>query len=191
MTRLPLLAPAELDPDQRTLYDAIALGPRAQGPQLFPIADGQGRLNGPFNAMLFAPALGQSLQELGATLRYRTALTDRVRELAILVVAAHWNSAFERFAHEPIARAAGVSDAQLDAVRTGGAPELDDPAESVALELTRALARDGDVTDELFDRAVPLIGIRAVVELTTLVGYYATLALQLRVFRVPVPGEPR
>ncbi len=26
-------------------------------------------------------------------------------------------------------------------------------------------------------------------KLTTLVGYYATLALQLRVFRVPVPGR--
>jgi 4-carboxymuconolactone decarboxylase len=26
-------------------------------------------------------------------------------------------------------------------------------------------------------------------ELTTLVGYYATLALQLRTFRVPAPGS--
>jgi hypothetical protein len=28
------------------------------------------------------------------------------------------------------------------------------------------------------------------VELSTLVGYYATLALQLRIFRVPIPRPP-
>ena len=35
---------------------------------------------------------------------------------------------------------------------------------------------------------VSVIGGRAAFELTTLVGYYATLALQLRVFRVGLPG---
>jgi 4-carboxymuconolactone decarboxylase len=33
--RIPKLQPAELDDEQRTLYDAIAAGRRAQGPQLF------------------------------------------------------------------------------------------------------------------------------------------------------------
>jgi len=36
-------------------------------------------------------------------------------------------------------------------------------------------------------RAVGQAGAAGVFELLTLVGYYATLALQLRVFRVPAP----
>lgn len=64
MTRLPLLHPADLDEPQRELYEAIVGGPRGVGPQLFALTDAQGRLNGPFNAMLTAPPLGHTLQQL-------------------------------------------------------------------------------------------------------------------------------
>ena len=39
----------------------------------------------------------------------------------------------------------------------------------------------------MFAEATATLGRAAVVELVTLVGYYAALALQLRVFRVGVP----
>ncbi|MET7988451.1 carboxymuconolactone decarboxylase family protein [Streptomyces sp. NPDC005281] len=190
MTRLPRPTPHELDAAQRVLYHAIADGPRANGPRLFSLTDGEGRLNGPFNAMLHAPAVGSALQELGSAIRYRTTLSDRVREMAILIVAAHWDSAFERYAHEPIGRAAGLTEAELTAIRSGGVPELSDPAEAAAVDLVAAMVATGDAGDALFDHAVSLNGTEAVVELTTLVGYYATLALQLRVFRVGQPGDP-
>ena len=53
----------------------------------------------------------------------------------------------------------------------------------------QVLVASGDADDAVFERAVSLNGIEAVVELTTLVGYYVTLALQLRVFRVGLPGD--
>ena len=189
MTRLPVLAPAELDDRQRALYDAIAGGPRAAGPRLFALTDAEGRLNGPFNAMLFAPEIGTALQELGAAIRYRSSLTARVREMAILAVATHWDSAFERYAHEAVGRAAGLTDGELWSLRDGEPLRLADPAEQAALDVVRALLADHDVGGPLFERAVSLIGNQAVVELTSLVGYYATLALQLRVFRVGLPAE--
>ncbi|MFJ7213103.1 carboxymuconolactone decarboxylase family protein [Amycolatopsis sp. NPDC098790] len=183
MTRLPGLTPADLTDDQRELYDAIASGLRAGGP--FPLTDAAGALTGPFNAMLFAPPAGQALQRLGAAVRYETALGDRVRELAILAVADHWDCAFERYAHEPAARAAGVTDAQLAA---HSLPDDLPDVEAAALRFVHALL-EGDVDDATYDEVVPTIGNRVAVELTTLVGYYATLALQLRVFRVTVPVE--
>jgi 4-carboxymuconolactone decarboxylase len=189
MTRLPALAPADLDDRQRALYDAIAGGPRAAGPRLFALTDAEGRLNGPFNAMLFAPEVGTALQELGAAIRYRSSLTARVREMAILAVAAHWDSAFERYAHEPIGQAAGLTGEELRSLRAGEPLRLDDPAEEAALAVVRELLAGGDVAEPLFQHAVSLIGNQAVVELTCLVGYYATLALQLRVFRVGLPAE--
>jgi 4-carboxymuconolactone decarboxylase len=49
--------------------------------------------------------------------------------------------------------------------------------------VVEALVLHGDLGDEEYARAVDELGERGVFELTALVGYYATLALQLRVFR--------
>ncbi|HEV7187703.1 MAG TPA: carboxymuconolactone decarboxylase family protein [Blastococcus sp.] len=187
--RLPRLTPDELEPEQRALYDAIVGGPRSAGPQLFELADGDGRLNGPFGVMLHSPAVGGALQELGAAIRYRSVLGERLREIAVLAVAAHWSSDFEQYAHEPLGRRAGLTDEQLDALAAGAEVALDDPADVAGLRLVRALLRAGDLSDEEYAEGHRVLGEQALVELTTLVGYYATLALQLRVFRVGVPGR--
>ncbi|MEW2570906.1 carboxymuconolactone decarboxylase family protein [Streptomyces sp. NPDC047070] len=186
-TRLPLLHPAALSHAQRLLYEEITGGPRSDGPQLFPLTDAEGRLNGPFNAMLFSPRLGRDLQGLGAAIRYRTDLTPRVRETAVLVVAAVWDCDFERYAHEPPARAAGLTEAQVHALREGADPGFTDPHERAAWSATRALATPSDpLDDDWYAAARAALGEAALFELSTLVGYYATLALQLRLFRVPV-----
>jgi 4-carboxymuconolactone decarboxylase len=186
--RLPQLRPEELTGEQRAVYDAIAGGPRAAGPQLFQLADAEGRLNGPFGVMLHSPAVGGALQELGTAIRYRSVLGDRLREIAILAVAAHWSSEFEQYAHEPLGRRAGLTDAELAALATGAPLDLEDPAEAAGLRMVRALLEQADLADEEYAEAQRALGEQALVELTVLVGYYATLALQLRVFRVGVPG---
>ena len=67
--RLTGLTPGELDEEQREVYRAIACGPRAQGPQEFALTDEEGRLLGPFNAMLLSPPVGLGVQALGAAVR--------------------------------------------------------------------------------------------------------------------------
>jgi 4-carboxymuconolactone decarboxylase len=187
-TRLPKFEPSALDVEQRSLYDAIAGGRRAQGPQLFRLADAAGRLEGPFNAFLLQPRLGSALQALGASVRYDTGLDDRCREIAILVVAAHWRSDFEWHAHEAVGRAAGLGDAELAALREGRHAELAG-RESVVARTAAALVTRGDLDDAEYGEAVSHLGPAGLFELLTLVGYYATLALQLRVFRVPAPED--
>jgi len=178
--RLPRLRPGDLNEDQADVYRAIAGGPRAAGP--FPLTDADGCLRGPFNAMLLSPPVGLALQSIGAAVRYRSLLSDRVREMAILVVASHWGSDFEREAHEAVGRACGLTEAELTALRRGSLPDLTDPGERVAVRTAAALTRDGSLTDEAYDEAVKALGARGLFELTTLAGYYATLALQLRIF---------
>jgi 4-carboxymuconolactone decarboxylase len=102
--------------------------------------------------------------------------------MAILTVAAAWDSAFERDAHESAGRAAGLTENELSAIRERRVPELDDPVELLCAQVARALT-DGDVEDALWSTAASTLGEATIFELTTLVGYYATLALQLRVFR--------
>jgi 4-carboxymuconolactone decarboxylase len=184
--RIPKLAPSALDAEQRSLYDAIAGGRRAQGPQLFRLTDEAGRLEGPFNAFLLQPRLGAALQALGASVRYDTGLDDRCREIAILTVAAHWRSDFEWYAHEAVARAAGLTEADLSAIRDGRPDALSGP-DAVVARTTTALLTRGDLTDPEYRTATDHLGPGGLFELLTLIGYYATLALQLRVFRVPAP----
>lgn len=183
--RLRLLGPAELDAVQRELYAEITGGPRAASAGHFDLTDADGHLRGPFNAMLLSPALGSALQGLGAAVRYRSHLTDRTRELAILVVAQAWDSDFERHAHERVGAAAGLSPDELLALREGRDLSLTDPGEQAAWAFTRAVTSQfGALNEHQYDSARTALGERALFELSTLVGYYSALALQLRVFDV-------
>lgn len=183
MTRRHAFTPAELEGDRLALYRSITEGPRAQGPRLFDLVSESGTLLGPFNEFLLNPPLGDALQRLGAAVRYQGSLSGRAREMAILVVAAAWDCAFERAAHEAVGRAVGLIEDELAAIAAGAPPDLADPREAAVLRLTRALV-GGDVDDETWASCVPPLDRETVFELTTLVGYYSTLALQMRTFRV-------
>jgi 4-carboxymuconolactone decarboxylase len=184
--RLQALTPAELTPDQRALYDLINGGPR--GP-VHVLEDGS--LQGPFNAMLHQPTVGTPLQLVGAALRYDGVLPPRARELAILTVARAYDAEFEWYAHAPIAIGLGVPEAAVEAIRRGDDPELGDEHERAVVDLARLVLDRGDLDDAAWDAATDVLTPGQLVELTTLVGYYATLAMQMRLFRVPLPdGVP-
>ncbi|MFC0454220.1 carboxymuconolactone decarboxylase family protein [Rhodococcus jostii] len=186
-SRIKTLAPAELDAEQNALYDSIVTGPRAEGPQLFALRDGEGRLNGPFGLMLHVPGLGSALQELGSAVRYRTEMTSRVREIAILTVAAATDSEFERYAHERVGRAVGLRDEEMAALRRGEF-RSEDATEQAAHNFCRHLL-EGTTTleDEDFRRFEAGLGQPALLELVVLVGYYRTLSQMMHVFDVRAP----
>jgi len=186
--RLAKLLPGALDAAQRGVYDAISGGRRAQGPQLFRLVDDNGGLEGPFNAFLLQPRLGGALQAVGAAVRYETSLSDRAREIAILVVSVHWDSGFERYAHEAVGRHVGLTDEEFAALRERRYDVLPE-GEQVVARTAGLLTADGDLDDTAYDEAVAALGQDGLFELLTLVGYYAALALQLRVFRVGLPGS--
>jgi alkylhydroperoxidase family enzyme len=186
--RLPWPAPGELDDVRRGVYDAIAGGPRAAGPQAFRLTDAEGRLEGPFNAMLVSPGVGHALQDLGAAVRYRTSFSDRAREIAILALAVLRRSDFEWYAHERVGRRAGLSEDELSALLSGADPASLSSEESLLLRTTRILATTGDLDDEAFAAAEDGLGREQLAELIVLVGYYDLLALSLRVWRTPLPA---
>lgn len=185
--RLAVLSSQQMTPEQGELYREIMDGPRGGRPRGVALASADGSLGGPFNAMLYAPAVGRALQALGAAVRFRTELAPRIRETAILVVAQAWDSEFERAAHELLGREAGLTDAEIAAVAAGADPQFADERERVAYSVTRALVLRADLDDAEYHHAAAVLGAPALVELSTLVGYYATLALQMRIFRVPAP----
>jgi alkylhydroperoxidase family enzyme len=152
-----------------------------------PIVDESGRLLGPFAVMLLTPEIGNAVQQVGAKIRFATALTARERELAILAVAGVLRSDFERLAHEPAALRAGLTKAQVNAVLSGQVPDGLDGDEALIGRLAQVMTADRTLADEDYEAGLAALGQARLAELTWLVGYYSALALALSVFRPSLP----
>src|SRR5262245_26919295 len=160
----------ELSPEQQRVYAAILSGPRAAVPA-------------PFHLFLQSAELADRVQQLGELLRYRTGLPPRLSELAILVTAHHWGAEYEWSVHEREARKAGVPDGAIRAFAAGTAPDRTGD-DALIYEFAHTFYAERDVPQALYDSAVARFGMRTVVELGSILGYYSMLAIVLRIFRV-------
>ena len=191
--RLRALHPSELTAEQRAVYDGLTAGGRLAGSgDAGPVRmlDDEGRLQGPFNAFLVHPRLGELLQELSRRLRFDGVLPARAREVVILTVAAHERSAFEWAAHARIGVATGLDEATVDELARGEPVTFDDPVDDAAGRLARALVTTGDADDATWAAVQPVLGDDGVFEVSTTVAFYGLLAQQMRLFRVEAPPGP-
>jgi 4-carboxymuconolactone decarboxylase len=173
VTRTPYLTPEQMNPEQRRIYDDIVTS--------------RGKwLNGPYAPMLHQPRMAEPAQKLGEFLRYNTSLMPRLSELAIVVVARHWDCDFEWYQHAAIALRSDVPAPVIEAIRLRQPPPLRDD-EQVIYEFTSKLLQRHRIEDALYSRATALLGTIGVVELTGLIGYYTFVALTLNAHEVPLP----
>jgi 4-carboxymuconolactone decarboxylase len=190
MSRLPERERDELGAAARALFDAITGGKRSAGKDRSAYITTRGGLRGPFNALLYAPHVGDPAQRLGERLRFDGILAPRQREIAVLCVAARWRAGYEWWAHARIARECGVPDAVIEAIRQRAQPRLHEPGEQLVHDYSRALLDQQRVPESLYRDTVAALGEAAVVELVVLLGYYALISMLLVSFEVPVPdGE--
>ncbi len=190
MTRLPFISnDGNLDPDQQAVWDGVTNGRR--GPASRMVGD-HGGLIGPFNAPLHAPVSGRRIVDLGEALRFDTEIDNRLLELAVCMVGAHWRSNFEWYAHSQLAIAAGISPEAVAAIERGEEPALDRQDEQAVHAFTRGMLDDGRVTDEVYAAAQEVVGDRGMVELVQLIGYYCLISLTLNAFQIELPpgNEP-
>ncbi len=132
MSRLKLLTPDELSEDQQKVYAALTEGERGKSASL---VNEDGSLVGPFNAMLFSPATGDRFQALGAGLRFANKLPPNQLEIVILVIAAEWQTEFEWWAHERLARQAGVAESHIAAIKRKQHPDFTDAGEDLVYQV--------------------------------------------------------
>jgi 4-carboxymuconolactone decarboxylase len=169
--------------EQRALYEAILGGKRGPG-----MRGEDGALVGPFNAMLLNPHVGDRVQRLGEALRFDISLPRNVIEVATLVVGSHWRAQFEWWAHERLARQAGVSETVISAIKRGERPDFSNDEEAEAYEVASELYHTQRLTDTTYVKAVQRFGESGVFELIALVGYYSLVSLLLNGFDVPLPA---
>lgn len=189
--RLPWPTPDELDDDQRAFYDAVVGGVRGKVARPTPLTDDDGRLHGPFNAMLTNPPVGMALQAVGAGLRFSGTLPKALFELLVLLVAAERHASYEWYAHAPIGQQAGLTDADLAAVRDGDIPASLSDADRAVVELARTALHHEEPTEEQVARVDAAYGPAGVTETVTVIGFYDLLATLMRTWATPLPeGVP-
>jgi 4-carboxymuconolactone decarboxylase len=181
MTRIPYLRRDELGPEGQRLWDAIVDG---QGDLVLTAEDG---LAGPFNAFVTAPGAGRRLSALGATLRFGTSIERRLSEIAIITTGARWQAEFEWWAHAPMAREHGVTQAVVDAIGRGEDPPFEADDERAVYTAARQLAHAGRLDPAAYEAAHRFLGDAGMVELVSLCGYYTLISFLLNAFAVPLP----
>jgi 4-carboxymuconolactone decarboxylase len=182
--RLARIREDEMSPEQVAIYDRFRTGRRVRPGAPFTLLHPDGGLVGPANAWLLSPAVGSALERLGGATRFDLSLPDRCREIAILLVGFHRDSAFELYAHRAAGRAAGLTEEEIEGLAADPGPAFADPAERAVQAATRAMLRAGTLTDDEYAGAVAVLGKPALFELVVLVGYYQLVATQLAVFGV-------
>ena len=187
--RFKLIPLEDLTPKQKALSDAIKSGPRAKLASSG--ASKPGPLGGPFNVWLRSPGIGNLVQQLGEEIRFRSSLSGKLNELAILVTARNWTSQYEWVAHHKLALEGGLDPKIAEAIAQGRRPEGMDADETLVYEFSRELQDTQGVSDGMYARAVARFGERGVVDLISVNGFYVLVSMCLNVDRTPVPpGTP-
>ncbi|MBI2492477.1 MAG: carboxymuconolactone decarboxylase family protein [Candidatus Rokubacteria bacterium] len=179
MARIPSITRKdELAPEHHAVWEAIA--------------QSRGHVIGPFTALLHRPELARRVSELGAWVRFESALAPADRELLILTVARTFDCRFEWAAHVPLARQAGVREEAIAALRDRRAPAGLTAPEAALVGYVGQLLAKHRVDDATFAALRARLGDRGLVEVTASAGYYALIACTLNAFAIePEPGAER
>lgn len=162
-------------------------------PEVKPLADdilkvSSAALGGPYNALLRSPEMARRCFDFLDYLRFRTSVNKRLNELAILIQARISNAQYEWWAHETIARKAGLSDAVMDDLRACRRPASMQADEALVYDYCVQLSLNHRVPDALWQRAVDAMGEQAVVDLTVLSGTYVMVSMLLNATQVGIPN---
>ncbi|MGI4878447.1 MAG: carboxymuconolactone decarboxylase family protein [Janthinobacterium lividum] len=184
--RLPLIAPSDLTPEQKSLYDDMRKGISSNF-NAFKVEREDGALMGPWNPWLHEPAIGTAIWNLTLAMTANATLPDAVRQIAILVVGARFDAAYEIYAHIAVAERDGMKAERLATLVADLKPVDFAADESVAYDISYALVRGGTLPEPLYTLGVKTFGQHGMNELIYLVGLYSLVSTTLNAYNVPVP----
>lgn len=145
-------------------------------------------LGGPYNALLRSPDMARRCVDLLDYLRFKTTVDKRLNELAILIQARIANAQYEWWAHETIARRAGLSDEVMNALRLCQRPSSMQADEALVYDYCTQLTLNHRVPDALWQQAVAAMGEQRLMDLTVLSGTYVMVSMLLNATQVGIPN---
>ncbi|OYY79679.1 MAG: hypothetical protein B7Y43_01050 [Sphingomonas sp. 28-62-20] len=184
--RLPLIPPADLTPEQQALYADMKAGISRNFSDFKTVRE-DGALMGPWNPWLHEPAIGKAVWDLTKAMTAQASLPDPARQIAILVTGAHFDAAYELYAHIAVAEREGMPAQRLSELCANVKPHDLPHEQGVAYDVAFALVNGGVLPEPCYRLAVETFGQRGANELIYLVGLYALVSMTLNGFNVPVP----
>lgn len=128
------------------------------------------------------PELSQAFYPLIAKVIPHTALPPRDRQILVLRTLALCNEHYESTHHETISHNAGLTDADIEAARTGS--ESLSPFERLLVKAADELVREHCVSDETWAQLAERYSQTELMEVVGLVSAYTALAMMFRSYGV-------
>jgi len=151
------------------------------------IGKSRGWISNAMQSLAHAPEGLRRFAHLGDYVRYRTELTERLRELAIVTIGHQVSYAATH--HAGLAVQAGIPKEAVDEILAGRVPGNLPEIERVAVRYVLEFGSPASVSDATFAEIRNHFSERAITDLTLVAAYYLAYGTMIKCFRVQL--EPK
>jgi len=177
--RIPPIEAHEVTADAQAFFDFVdGPGGRASGSKLNII-----------RTLAHNPELGQRYFQFGVYVLRFSSLDARIRELVTLRTATLYESEYEWNKHVVAARKAGVTDAEIEALKIGPNLPIWTPLESALLAATDQMIQQNRIKDTTWDVIAEELDYKQQLDFVFAVSSYAMLAMSLNALNVQLEPE--
>jgi 4-carboxymuconolactone decarboxylase len=158
------------------------------------VVETRGPLGGPNKIWIHNPKLAKAAAPFGRHFQPGNySLSEREREIAVIIINSKWRSAYPTAAHERRGKEMGLPAATVEALLSGLPASFSDEREQIVYEMATTLANARWVSKGLYDRAVKALGHVGITDVITLMGHYSSVSMTLAFYDVPAgaPGLAR
>jgi AhpD family alkylhydroperoxidase len=142
--------------------------------------------NNALSTLAHHPALAKAFLRFNVHLLMSSTLPARIRELAILRVAHRRDCAYEWSHHVSMAKAEGITDEQIDAVRRG---EASDDFDRTVLTAVDELEEKSQLSDQTWAALGERLDDQQRMDFVFTVGCYALLAMAFNTFGIQLEHD--
>lgn len=175
MTRIEPQSREEMDDDQGAIYDRI-------------VGDG-GRVG-------FGPAIGYAysafvwdLHNISSGHLLNCALTNAQVRIISLVTVKHWNASYPWSAQAKTALGAGLSKEVIEAINDGTEPPFESAEDAAVFNAASELLSTGNLSDEGFEAAKSILGIKRMAELVHTIGHFTATGMMANMVGCTPPDD--
>ncbi len=174
MARIPPVTRESIKENLRTVFDEVAAGPGGLG-------------TGPMSILKNSPEMARRASPLFNSVRNESSLPMKARQLAMLTTARAMDCPSIWNAHVALGRREGLNDSLVDALRDRKPLPPLAADEAAVVNLGMEFFETHKVSQGTFQLALDQFGAQGLVELTTLMGYYAMLAFNANTVDLDLP----
>ena len=146
------------------------------------------KLVGPFSVLMHNPPIAGAINQVVDAIRKDGKLEKRLYELIVLITVRHASAAYAWAVHEPLGRAAGLSDDVIAAIKAGRPPPFQKADERVIYDAVTELLKTNKLSDAAYQAMIQQFGLRDSIEVIACVGLYGMVGSVINAFEVPTPN---